>query len=75
MPGYYRFKLNRVKPLQLFTNMDANDYRDDFPLYGLRRYAMPWAVEQVKRRYLRNLPVMQDTDASAAVEDRMIGTA
>jgi hypothetical protein len=75
MPGYYRFKLNRVKPLQLFTNMDANDYRDDFPLYGLRRYAMPWAVEQVKRRYLRNLPVMQDTGASAAVEDRMIGTA
>ena len=54
LPGYYRLKLNRIKSLQLFVNMDASDYRYDFPLYGLRRYAMPWAVEETKRRYVED---------------------
>jgi hypothetical protein len=51
VPGYYHLGLNRRKSFQLLTNLDVNDRREDFPLYGFRRYVMPWAVEKAKRRY------------------------
>jgi hypothetical protein len=67
-PGFYRLGLNRFKPLRLLASLDMNNVAYEVPLFGLRRYLMPWAVEEAKLRYPSASPVNsseQTTDSSA----------
>jgi hypothetical protein len=61
VPGYERFRLWRFRWLKFLTHQESNLH--ELPLYGFRRYVLPWAVHQATQRY-----IAPDADSHANVD-------